>query len=92
MLTGIVLLSFIRQPMTLPDGQMFFVLELRDGNNQEHKLLARIQPDIFGPDGQPIVLAAEIGPGSRIKVDVRGRIMRAIQVIDHKTVNPFVQP
>jgi hypothetical protein len=49
-----------------------------------------MQPDIFGPDGQPMVLAAEIGPGSSIKVDDCGRIMRAIQVIDHITINPFL--
>jgi hypothetical protein len=78
--------------MTLPDGHMLFVLELLGDDGHEHKLFARTQPDIFGPDGQPTVLAAEIGPGSRIKVDDHGSIMRAVQVIDLKTVNPFVQP
>lgn len=92
MRAGIVLLAFIRQPITLPDGQTFFVLELLGDDGQEHKLFARTQPDIFGVDGQPMVLAAEIGPGSRIKVADRGLIMRAVQVIDHKTINPFAQP
>jgi hypothetical protein len=63
MLEGKVLLAFIRQPMTLPDGQQYFVLELQGDDDREHMLLARMQPEIFGPDGQPIVLAAEIGPG-----------------------------
>jgi hypothetical protein len=36
-----------------------------------------------------MILAGEIGSGSRIKVDDHGRTMRAIQVIDDKTVNPF---
>ena len=93
MLEGTVLLAFIRQPMILPDHQQYFVLELRGGDGQEHRLFARTQPDIFGPDGQPlvlVVLAAEVGPGSRIKVDDRGRVIRAVQVIDLKTINPFV--
>jgi hypothetical protein len=36
-----------------------------------------------------MILAAEIGSGSRIKVDDHSRTMRAIQVIELKTVNPF---
>ncbi len=92
MLAGVVLLAFIRQPMTLPDGQAFFVLELLADDGHEHKLFARMRPDVCGPDGLPMVLAAEVGPGSRIKVDDRGRTMRAIQVIDHRTVNPFGEP
>jgi hypothetical protein len=90
MLEGKVLLAFIRQPMTLPDGQRYFVLELQGDDDREHRLLSWTQPDIFGPDGQPMVLAVEIGPGSSIKVDHRERIMRAIQVLDHKTINPFL--
>lgn len=89
MLEGTVLLAFVRRPMTLPDGQQFFVLELLGDDGREHNLFARTQPDIFGLDGQPMILAAEIGPGSRLKVDDRGRVMRAIQMLDHKTLNPF---
>jgi len=90
MLAGVVLLAFIRQPMVFPDGQTFFVLELRSDDGQEHRLFARTPPDVFAPDGLPMGLAAEVGPGSRIKVDDHGLTMRAIQVIDHHTINPFV--
>ena len=66
-----------------------FVLELSGADGQENRLLARTQPDVFRSDGQPMVLAVEIGSGSQIKVDDRGRTMRAVQVIDQKTINPF---
>jgi hypothetical protein len=36
-----------------------------------------------------MVLAAELGQGSRVKIDDHGRMMRAIQVIELKTINPF---
>jgi hypothetical protein len=92
MLVGTVLLAFVRQPMSLPDGQHFFVLELRRADGRGHDLFSRTQPDIFGPDGQTMTLAAEIGARSRIKVDDHGRTMRAVQVIELRTVNPFAQP
>jgi hypothetical protein len=91
MLAGVVLMAFIRHPMTLPDGQQFFVLEPLADDGHEHKLFARMRPDVFARDGQPMVLAAEVGPGSRIKVDDHGMTMRVIQVMDHKTVNPFAE-
>lgn len=82
-------MAFIRHPMTLPDGQQFFVLELLADGGHGRKLFARTRPDVFGADGHPMVLGAEVGPGLRIKVYDHGRTMRAIQVIDHRTVNPF---
>jgi hypothetical protein len=33
-----------------------------------------------------MIMASEIGPGSRIEVDHRRRNMQAVQVIDRKTV------
>jgi hypothetical protein len=41
MSTGTGLMAFIRQPMTLPDGQQYFVLELRGGDGQERNLFSR---------------------------------------------------
>jgi hypothetical protein len=89
MLEGMVLLAFIRQPMTLPDGQRYFVLEIRSDDGTERNLFSRLRPDIFGRDGQPMFLGAELGPGSRVRVDDHGKTMRALQVVELRTTNPF---
>jgi hypothetical protein len=81
MLSGVVLQAFMRQPLTLPNGEELFVVELREPDGIEHRLVSRVRPEVFGPDSLPMTLAAEIGPGSHLKVDVDGRVVRAVQVL-----------
>jgi hypothetical protein len=89
MVEGNVLMAFIHQPMTLPDGQRFYALEVCDDLGTIHRFVADAQPEIFGRDGLPTVLAGEIGPGSKIRIKAHGKAVRAIQIIDFKTTNPF---
>lgn len=87
----IVLLSFIRTPLTF-DGRKAFTVEVRDDCGAEHHLVSTNPPDIFDADGYPIALVTELSAGSRINIDNVGRVMRAIQVIEHRITNPFRRP
>jgi hypothetical protein len=70
MFTGTVLMAFVRQPMTLPDGQQFFVLELRATDGLEHNLFSRAQPDILGQTVSRWCLPPSLGRvrGSRLTI------------------------
>jgi hypothetical protein len=91
-LMGRVLVAFVRRPLMFPDAQAIFVLELEDAAGVARRLVAQKQPDIFDGAGQPTTLATEIGPGSLVRVDGRGHTMRAVQLLELRTENPFQAP
>src|SRR5271166_5732620 len=91
-LMGRVRMAFVRLPLTFPDGQTIFALEIEDAARVARRLVARKRPDIFDGAGQPTILAAEIGPGSLVRVDAGGHTMRAVQLLELRTENPFQAP
>jgi hypothetical protein len=91
-LMGRVVTAFIRRPLRFPDGQAIFALELEDAAGAVHRLVAQTQPDIFDAAEKPTTLAAEVGPGSRVRVDAQGFTMRAVQLLELRTENPFRAP
>jgi hypothetical protein len=89
MFAGIVLQSFIYRPVVVPYSRDLFMLDVRADDGTEHHLISVHPPDIFSATGEPITLAAEFAAGSRLKIQHDGRIIRAIQVIEHVFANPF---
>jgi hypothetical protein len=91
-LMGRVLVAFVRRPLAFPDGESIFALELEDAAGVARCLIARKQPDIFDAAQKPTILTTEIGSGSRVRVDARQHTMRAVQLLELHTRNPFQAP
>jgi hypothetical protein len=80
----VVRASFILHPLRLPGGVAIFVIETDIG-----KFFAQQPPTVFDKHGMPVVLPAEIGIGSVLRVAVAGGLMRAVQIVQAHLFDPF---
>jgi hypothetical protein len=71
----------------LPDGRPLYALVA-----QQCRYLAVAPPDIFNASGKPIMLAAELGAGSLVRVAVAHGLMHAVQIIEARYADPFRWP
>ena len=79
-----VLAAFLRHPLIFPDGRTLYALVTRQG-----RFVAAAPPEVFDVSGTPIILAAEIGAGSIVRVAVANGFMRAVQIVEARHDNPF---
>jgi hypothetical protein len=82
-----VTICHIRWPLRVY-GRVIFRLFTADGGD----FVSARHPTVYDPTGQPTALAADLAPGSIVRVEHGERgALRSIQLIDAKFANPFAR-
>ena len=81
---AVVLAAFLRHPLRLPDGRTLYALITEQG-----RFFSVARPECLDASGTPIILAAEIGAGSLVRVAVAHGFLRAVQVVLARYADPF---
>lgn len=81
----VVIAANLRHPVVVSGNVSYYQLITSTG-----EYAAAIPPDIYGKDGAPTTLSAELSRGSVVRVSVADNgMMIAVQLIDVRYANPF---
>lgn len=83
-----VWVAHLRSPIGLGDGRHAFYYIMLEGGDD---FVNHEPPAIYDAKAQPLSLAAELAPGSVVRLDVEGATVKSVMVLHHVTANPFAE-
>jgi len=84
-----VLQSSLKWPLKAPRQKDTYGIRVRDEAGVNRRFVAMALPDILSADGGPLTLAADIGTGSIVNLQVDGDALLTVQVLKNVAINPF---
>ena len=84
-----VLQASLKFPLKAPGLKDTYAIRVRDQAGAIHRFAAVALPDILSADGDPLTLAAELGGGSIVNLQVDGDALLMVHVVKHAPINPF---